>query len=343
MGRTVRAWIQGREESAEIDVRERSKPATRVPQRIGSARNIPASAHDSASFTTRFLSSLTELRSDWYPLPRVHRAMTMRLSLLLSVGLMELGGLALLSACEGSDIPTPTPAAVPDATTDAAAAEALDGANLADAAVDFGCVPVDAGALDAATIKAGLALIQKLECQKCHGQILSGNFDGVQVPGGGVAYPPNLTSDPVTGLGCWTDAQVTNAFLRGIDNRGAVLCPPMPRFADAGVDPASAAAILQFLRSLKPVKNQVPDTPACADVDSGAGDAAPLDGASTEASEIGLLDSGDDGAIDAGAEGPFDSTTRDGGSDSTTDVQIDGAAASTDDGGEVRVDVAPTG
>jgi hypothetical protein len=138
---------------------------------------------------------------------------------------------------------------------------------------------VDASAPDPGQVMAGLQLVGTRKCENCHGSTLSGNNDGVPSPQtqGGLAYPPNLTSDPATGLGCWTDPQIVTAILDGIDDQGMPLCPPMPRFghlADGGLDAAQAAQVVAYLRSLPVAKNQVPDTPPCTLPEAGS-DGAP--------------------------------------------------------------------
>jgi hypothetical protein len=58
------------------------------------------------------------------------------------------------------------------------------------------------------------------------GIVLSGNDAGLG--DSGLTWPPNLTSDPATGLGCWTDQQIQNAIVNGQDPEGGTLCPSMP-------------------------------------------------------------------------------------------------------------------
>jgi hypothetical protein len=154
----------------------------------------------------------------------------------------------------------------------------------ADGRIDSGpCVAFDAASLDDSEVALGAAIATQLDCQKCHGSELAGNDDGVASPTtvGGVAYPPNLTSDPRTGLGCWTQAQIEDAFLDGVDNEGNPLCPPMPHFADAGLTQAMSVALVAFLRSLPPVLAHVPDTPDCTPGAPDAGD----DGADASADD----------------------------------------------------------
>ena len=163
--------------------------------------------------------------------------------------------------------------AVDSATNDAAATDAADASDASsDAAADgagdvpdAGCVGVDAGPLDPAFVAIGRALVEANSCRQCHGTDLSGNFTGVMFVGHTMpAYPPNLTPDRATGIGCWTNDQLMSAILDGTDNVGMPLCPPMPHFSNHGLDQADALAIVSFLRSLPPSSNQVPDTPVCA-------------------------------------------------------------------------------
>jgi hypothetical protein len=204
-----------------------------------------------------------------------------------------------------------TVALLPDgATSDAT----VDGTVGDDGGADTGCTPYDASHLDPTAVQAGRALALALKCPKCHGDTFSGTPNGVQSPQteGGLAYPPNLTPDPTTGLGCWTDDQIENAFLHGIDDQGQPLCPPMPRFADAGVDASGAGDLLAFLRSLPPVSLQVPNTPDCKlgpVGDDGGPDAseagADASDAGTDARDAGVdaaeagVDASDAGVVDA--------------------------------------------
>jgi hypothetical protein len=199
----------------------------------------------------------------------------------------------------GDDTVVPLPdGSTPDAhALDATVPDAADTADVVDLAdADTGCRPYDASHLEGVAVQAGRALALALKCAKCHGDQLSGNPNGVQSPQteGGLAYPPNLTPDPGTGLGCWTDDQIESAFLHGVDNEGQPLCPPMPRFANAGVDASGAADLLAFLRSLPTVSLQVPNTPDCTQSATGGDGGGPdVAEAGTEASEAGGTDAND--------------------------------------------------
>jgi mono/diheme cytochrome c family protein len=70
----------------------------------------------------------------------------------------------------------------------------------------------------------------------------------------------NLTPDPETGLGNWTDGEKIRAIREGISKDGRALYPLMPysyyrRMADEDVE-----SIVAYLNSLAPVRNALPKT-----------------------------------------------------------------------------------
>jgi hypothetical protein len=227
-------------------------------------------------------------------------------------------GVIAVAACGGGDDSSPAATGTPDASTDSTAeaapeldSSAPDTSKLPDTgtgkpdASDAGvCVAFDASALDDASVAAGFQQVwQVYRCAGCHqkpsqtvddagnGIVLSGNNNGLG--DSGTIFPPNLTGDPTTGLRCWTDPQIQNAILTGVDNEGMTLCSPMPKFgsalttADGGprpgfpMDAGTAQEIVDYLRSLPVAMNQVPDT-TCPSL--GGGDAG-RDGASDASPE----------------------------------------------------------
>jgi hypothetical protein len=153
-----------------------------------------------------------------------------------------------------------------------------------------------------------MQLVLQFRCYGCHqsnaldagGLLLSGH--NASLSDSGAFFPPNLTPDPGTGLGCWTNQQIETALLDGIDNQDASLCI-MPKFrgkfAEAGVDiDAGAGEIAEFLRTLHPVVNQVPDTTCPTGTPpSDAGEA----GMTGDAGDAGTTsDAGEGGSGDAG-------------------------------------------
>jgi len=75
----------------------------------------------------------------------------------------------------------------------------------------------------------------------------------------GVVAAQNITSDPADGLGNWTDGEVLRAIREGVDRKGDALFPMMPYQHLRHMSDDDAKAVVAYLRTLKPVHNQVPD------------------------------------------------------------------------------------
>lgn len=71
---------------------------------------------------------------------------------------------------------------------------------------------------------------------------------------------PNLTSDPETGAGLWSDDQLARAIREGIGHDGRTLFPIMPYLHFCSMSDEDLASVIVFLRSLKPVHNPLPTT-----------------------------------------------------------------------------------
>ena len=71
---------------------------------------------------------------------------------------------------------------------------------------------------------------------------------------------PNLTPDPETGAGNWSDDQLARAIREGIGHDGRALFPMMPytRFRDFSDE--DLASVVVYLRSLPPVRHELPKT-----------------------------------------------------------------------------------
>jgi len=123
-------------------------------------------------------------------------------------------------------------------------------------------------------VARGEYLVIIMECGGCHttgalrGQRrqdrhLAGSEVGLGYAGAdgkpGAVFPPNLTSDPETGLGNWTDEQILEAFRHGRRPDGRMLSPAMPWPAyGSRLAEADAHAIVAYLRSLPPVNYRAP-------------------------------------------------------------------------------------
>ena len=69
---------------------------------------------------------------------------------------------------------------------------------------------------------------------------------------------PNITPDPETGLGTWTDDEIARAIREGVRKDGSALFPVMPYLELATLDDADVEAIVVYLRTLAPVRSQLP-------------------------------------------------------------------------------------
>src|SRR5215207_8678653 len=79
---------------------------------------------------------------------------------------------------------------------------------------------------------------------------LAGSEVGFGTPGLGIFYPPNLTPDPETGLGQWTEADIVKAVRTGERPDGRELAPMMPWRSYAALTDDDALALAAYLKSL---------------------------------------------------------------------------------------------
>jgi mono/diheme cytochrome c family protein len=147
------------------------------------------------------------------------------------------------------------------------------------AGVIFGTlVTVGAQADDMANRGEYLATI--MDCTGCHtGGALAGKPDaalylagssvGFELPGLGIFYPPNLTPDDDTGLGGWSEADIIKSLRTGARPDGRELAPVMPWRSYSKMTDSDAQALASYLKSLKPVRNAVPQIVASGDAAKG--------------------------------------------------------------------------
>ena len=182
--------------------------------------------------------------------------------------------IATLEAACGDDDNTPAaPDAsrpnAPDATGDTFVPKDSGGPDTADADE---CPGADAS-VDDAMAAQGRDFVLGYGCANCHqstpadaGLTLEGRTTSIK-PDASI-YPKNLTPDRATGLGCWTNDQIVNAILNGIDDENQTLCV-MPQFSKKGMDQASALAVANFLRTLPAVNHDIPESVCPAPSDAG--------------------------------------------------------------------------
>lgn len=113
-------------------------------------------------------------------------------------------------------------------------------------------------------VARGEYLVHKVvACGDCHAaDPLNPDFTGQvetikEGPIEGVFAVPNLTSDVETGLGAWTDAEIARAIREGVDRDGVELLV-MPSKNYHSLSDQDVAAIIGYLRTLAPVRNEIP-------------------------------------------------------------------------------------
>jgi mono/diheme cytochrome c family protein len=138
---------------------------------------------------------------------------------------------------------------------------------------------VTAGVASLAILAAGISLTRAetplergtylmhsiVACGNCHTpKGPQGDVPGMELAGGVVfqedvftAVAPNITPDPETGIGKWTDAQIIAAIREGKRPDGTIIGPPMPIALYRDMADDDVKAILAYLRSVKPIANKV--------------------------------------------------------------------------------------
>ncbi|MBC5773750.1 c-type cytochrome [Pontibacter sp. KCTC 32443] len=74
----------------------------------------------------------------------------------------------------------------------------------------------------------------------------------------GVFYAKNITPDKETGIGSWTDGEIYRAITAGVNKDGDPIFPMMPYNAYSQMSEQDIYSIIAYLRTLKPIKNEVP-------------------------------------------------------------------------------------
>lgn len=76
----------------------------------------------------------------------------------------------------------------------------------------------------------------------------------------GVSYAANLTPDRLTGLGIWNEETFIKTIRTGRHwGVARPILPPMPWQNIRGLTDSDLKAVYAYLRSIKPIRNQVPD------------------------------------------------------------------------------------
>ncbi len=119
-----------------------------------------------------------------------------------------------------------------------------------------------AGAFDPAVVVKGAQLAAIGDCAVCHagrnGQAYAGG-NPIDTPFGAI-YASNITPDPDTGIGTWSEAAFRRAMRDGVDRAGNFLYPAFPYNHYTHVTDADIDAIYAFLMTRQPVRAQAPET-----------------------------------------------------------------------------------
>lgn len=110
------------------------------------------------------------------------------------------------------------------------------------------------------------------DCDGCHGERNWGRqLAPVVRSGAGFAFPAemglpgqvvasNITSDPVAGIGAWSDGEKLRAIREGIGRDGRALFPMMPYESYRHMSDRDAEALVAYLNTLPPAPDRHPRT-----------------------------------------------------------------------------------
>lgn len=118
-------------------------------------------------------------------------------------------------------------------------------------------------------VRRGAYLVNSLgACGNCHTPRDAANqpIFAMELAGGrefdestlGHIVGPNITPDPATGIGAWTEEQIVFALRNGKRPDGTIIGPPMPIEFYRGLSDRDAESIAAYLKSLKAVRHAVP-------------------------------------------------------------------------------------
>jgi mono/diheme cytochrome c family protein len=113
---------------------------------------------------------------------------------------------------------------------------------------------------DPVLLDEGRYLAAAGDCVACHTRPGGEPFAGgrpLDTPFG-VIYSGNITPDPDTGIGVWTEAEFARAIREGIAADGSHLYPALPYTAYTRLEDADVHALYAYVRSLKPVRYTPP-------------------------------------------------------------------------------------
>jgi mono/diheme cytochrome c family protein len=121
------------------------------------------------------------------------------------------------------------------------------------------------------TVSQGRYLVESVAiCFECHSE-RDFSKPGWPIPPGRVGsgrvlwgkgadqvVAPNISPDKVTGIGDWTDDEITRAIREGVGRDGRLLNPEMPYRYFSGLSTAELRSIVKYLRSIPAVSHSLP-------------------------------------------------------------------------------------
>jgi mono/diheme cytochrome c family protein len=120
----------------------------------------------------------------------------------------------------------------------------------------------DPASFDRKRVERGATLAALGDCDVCHTKSGGKPYAGgrpLETPFG-VIYTTNITPDPETGIGSWSEAAFLRAMREGVDRNGHYLYPAFPYDYFAKVSEADLKAIYAFLMSRGAVTEKTPET-----------------------------------------------------------------------------------
>ncbi len=156
--------------------------------------------------------------------------------------------------------------------TSAAETDPLKGMTAVEASKGLELPPIES---DDAVVQQGRYLVNLLGCASCHTDgaligrpnpqlTLAGSSIGIaytnpmanEFPG--AVYPSNLTPDNDTGIGEWSISEIVALVRKGLNKHGRQTMTIMPWTSYGLLSDADAEAIARYLKSLPPVRHEVP-------------------------------------------------------------------------------------
>jgi len=148
------------------------------------------------------------------------------------------------------------PRALPSALLLSSGRPARGAAPLAAAAALVVALTSASRAQDESAVKRGAYLFAAADCVSCHTDVKN---KGARLAGGralktpfGTFYSPNITPDPKTGIGTWSEADFHRALREGKRRDGAYLYPVFPYTSFTGMTNQDIADLYAYLRTQKP-------------------------------------------------------------------------------------------